>query len=174
MSGVWLRPASLGDVLAVARAMRAWDRREIFACRWDDDAEAFARGLFALCDTQGAVWAAGRAGPAGRDSAVAIVGGVEQWPGCWSALAFATDEFEDIAFGLTRRVRREIIPWMVRAGARRVECRSHAGHLKAHRWLAALGARCEARHAEAGRDGADFLTFAWRREDVCRTVEAAE
>lgn len=149
----------MDEVLAVAGAMRDWDRCEIFACRWDDDAAEFGRGVFELCAAQGACWAAGR-----RDMPAAIVGAVEQWPGCWSALAFATDEFEEIALGLTRKVRAEIVPWMVRAGARRVECRSHAGHVQAHRWLRMLGARCEGRHAGAGRDGADFLTFAWRRE----------
>ncbi len=168
MSRVWLRPAAHAEVRAVAEAMRVWDRREIFACRWDDDAGAFADSVYALCEAQGRCWAAG------LDAPVAIIGGVEQWPGCWSALAFGTDEFETIGLGLTRKVRAEVIPWMLRAGARRVECRSHAGHRQAHRWLRLLGARCEGRHAEAGRDGADFLTFAWRREDVCRTTETAE
>ena len=153
-------PPSYGDVLFVAQRMRAWDRREIFACRWDDDPEALAQDTVRAL-ARGLAWCAHL-----EQTPVAVVGAVPCWPGVWQVAAFATDAFPRVALPLTRFIRCTLIPTLYEMGAHRAECRSLEGHMAAHRWLMALGARREAVHPEYGRAGETFVTFAWSRDDV--------
>ena len=152
-------PPSYRDVRYVAERMRQWDRREIFACRWDDDAEALAQ------DTVRAL-ACGYGYCTSLDQPVAVFGAAECWPGVWQVAAFATDEWPRVALGVTRFIRRTLIATLYERGAHRAECRSMEGHHWAHRWLLALGAQREAVHPGYGRAGETFVTFAWSRDDV--------
>lgn len=149
-----LAKANLLDVLYVARNMREWDRREIFATRWNDDPDALTVEIVSRC---GPCWWV-----AGTERAIAVIGATEIWPGVWSAGMFATDEFPKIGLSLTRWVRKSMIPLLRSEGMHRAECRSMAGHEVAHRWLALLGAEMESRVPNYGKGGEDFFTFAWR------------
>lgn len=141
---------NLLDVLFITRHLREKDRRELFATRWDDDADRLAMDVMRWGENW---WVAGD----GR--AIAVVGATETWPGVWSAGMFATDEFPRIGLSLTRAVRRRIIPHVVSQGAKRIECRSIEGHDIAHRWLASLGFAKEAEHKRYGKGGETFFTF---------------
>ena len=164
MSEIWIETPTARAVGTVAARMRLWDRREIFATRWDDDAERFAADL---CRgfTHGMGFVAGRG-----CLPIAVFGGIEAWPGLWQVIAFATDEFPLIGAAVTRFIQAEVLPNGIARGAHRAECKSLLGHSQAHRWLEVLGARREAEHPGFGRNGETFITYAWRRDDVRQPV----
>lgn len=152
-----LLPLTVPLVTSVARHMRAMDRAEILATRWDDDVADVARE----CATFS------RFGQVAADDVgepIAAVGGIEMWPGCWSVWMFSTDAWPRVALSVTRFVRRTLIPAIRATGATRAECRSIDGHHVAHRWLESLGAYREAAHPGYGRGGETFITFAWAPE----------
>ncbi len=160
MADEWIRPLSFDAATYVALNMRAADAREIFACRWEEDPAALALELTAAVGACGCAWTAGRERP------VAVCGAVELWPGRWSAMMFATDEWPTVARPVTRFVREEAMPLLVGLGCRRCEVRSMATHHAAHRWLVHLGARAEGVHAHEGRNNEAFITYAWTRSHV--------
>lgn len=160
----WIESPTAGAVGAVAMRMRLWDRREIFATRWDDDAGRFAQEI---CRA----FAHGMGFVAGRGCLpIAVFGGAELWPGLWQVIAFATDEFPLIGAAVTRFIRTDVLPRGIARGAHRAECKSLAEHSDAHRWLEALGARREAEHPGFGRNGETFVTYAWRPDDVRKSL----
>jgi hypothetical protein len=147
---VRIEPARLDVVARIAENMREWDRREIYATRWDESPLALAADCLRV---SGLAWTA--------DDIVAI-GAMPAWPGVWSVWMFATPEFPRIGLPLTRWAKREMIPAVARAGAHRAQCQSMAGHTEAHRWLETLGARIEGGPLVGyGRCREDFYTFVW-------------
>jgi hypothetical protein len=158
---VWsdrIRPLELSAVTAIARSMRAADRREIFACRFREDPDELAAQVLAVATCGFVAWS-----PA---QPVAVVAAVEAWPGFWRVAMFATDQWPRVAASTTRAVRRAMIPALLVAGGRRAECCSDAEHQDAHRWLVRLGFVPEARLWSYGKRGEDFILFAWRAENV--------
>lgn len=148
---------NLEDIEHIARNMRASDRREVYGMRRNESPASLAFDTWLLLDH-------GRGHIACHDSVPAIVCGViEVWPGVWQAMAFGTDAFERAAPAATRYILREIKPWLIEQGCHRLECFSHVEHTKAHRWLVFLGATCEGSMKAFGRDGSDYLRFAWTR-----------
>ena len=149
---------SLLDVLYVTRNLREWDRRELFATRFDDDPDRLAMDVMGWGPVG---WVAGGVVD-GREKASAVVGATELWPGMWSVGMFATDDFPKIGLGLTRFVKRRMIPLIVQQGIRRGECKSIEGHTEAHRWLEVLGARRDGAALRGyGKGGEPFYTYAW-------------
>lgn len=154
-----LEPPTFDTTLYVAERMREWDRREIFAARWNDDPFPLA----AECQLYGSfTWIAS------LDRPIAFIGAAPIHPGVWSVLMFATDEFRKIRLSLTKHVKRVMIPALVEVGAHRAECHSMEGHDEAHAWLELLGAEREGVRPRFGKNGEDFVCFSWRRENVRR------
>lgn len=153
----WRRTINHMDILSIVTGMREWDRREVYACRWDDDPLTLAHQL-AMSGDFG--WVIGQERP------IAGVGAVPLWPGVWSAWMIATDEWPAVALPVTRFVRRAMIPALLRDGAHRVECDSMVGHDVAHAWLRVLGAVQEGPPRHRGRNREPFITFIWTREGV--------
>jgi hypothetical protein len=152
-----LKSANFLDVLQVASNMREWDRREIYATRWNEDPSELVQDCMA----------SGRfAWTAGLDRPIAAIGATPMHPTLWGVWMFATDNFHQISISLTKFVRRVMMPALVDAGALRAECRSMEGHESAQRWLKVLGARDEGLIPEYGKGGEDFRLFAWRKQDV--------
>jgi RimJ/RimL family protein N-acetyltransferase len=151
---MWLHKAhdDPAGVHHVAHNMREWDRREIFATRFDDDSSALAD--IALASTR-VSWVAG------IDAPIAAFGCSPMWPGVWSMWLFATDDFRHIGFPVTKLIVRSIVPMLFEAGAHRLEARSMEGHEDAQRWLEVIGAQREATLHGYGRDGQDFHVFTW-------------
>lgn len=142
------------DLLYVADNMREWDRREVFATRWDDDASG-------LCD---AIIAGGEFGwVAGQDLPVAAFGAIPTWQGNWQVWMFATDRWPEVALGVTRFIKKVMIPALEESGCHRAECRSMEGHDVAHRWLESLGADKESELPHYGRNGETFYLYRWTR-----------
>ncbi len=141
-------------ILPVAEAMREWDRREIFATRWDDDPAAMANDAALMGQRFG--WISGL-----DDCPIAAFGCFELWPGVFSMWLFATDNFQHIRFSMTKLIVRHIVPMLWEAGAHRLECRSMEGHVDAQAWLNLIGAKREGQQNGYGRGGENFLCYAW-------------
>lgn len=150
-----LASPSLLDVLYITHHMREWDRRELFATRWDEDPDHLAMDVMQRWGEH--CWVAGE-----DRQAIAVIGAMQTWPGMWSVGMFATDDFPRIGLPLTRWVRQVMIPHIVQQGVRRGECKSMEGHTMAHRWLELLGAKREGEPLKNyGKNGETFHTYVW-------------
>lgn len=160
-----LGPLQLGPIVYVVQNMRAADREEIFATRHGDCLDTLASDVFQHWGSVG--WVAWH-----DHLPVAAFGATSLWPGSWMAWLFATDNFGQVGFEVTRHIRRVMIPSLVDRGASRCEARSIISHTEAHRWLrSSLGATEEARLRRYGRNGEDFLVFRWDRPEHVRQFE---
>jgi hypothetical protein len=143
-------------VLPVAQNMREWDRREIFATRFDNDPAALAANALQLGPI---AWVSGLG-----DTPIAAFGCAQMWPGMFSMWLFATDDFGRIGISMTKLIVRSIVPMLFEAGAHRLEARSMEGHDDAQRWLEVIGAKREGGPLKSfGRNGEDFHTYTWER-----------
>lgn len=158
-------PVNYSDALFVAANMREWDRKEIYATRWNDDPSDIATDCCYMGDFG---WVACEPEP------IAVVGAGPMHPGVWGVHMFATDNFSKIAISLTKFVRRVIIPSLAATGAHRAECKSMEGHEDAQKWLEFLGAERESTLAEYGRNGEDFHIYTWRKHNVFRRSQHPE
>ena len=143
------------DLLFVADRMREWDRREVFATQWDDDAAKLVSNILAGGEFG---WVAGVDG-----LPVAAFGAIPVWNGVWQVWMFATDDWPKVALGVTRFIKKVMIPALEEVGCHRAECRSMDGHDVAHRWLECLGAHKESELPHFGRDGQTFYLYCWTR-----------
>lgn len=150
-----LAVADRPTLLYVAERMREWDRREIYATRWTEGPSALADSLLA---PHNIAWIAGIEEP------IAALGAYPAWPGVWSVWMFATDNFPQIGYPLTKFIKKRMIPTLA-SHAHRAECRSIEGHEAAHRWLENLGAEREATLRGFGRNGETFHLYRWLRTD---------
>lgn len=132
--------------------LREWDRREIFATRWDDDEAAFVDDFLSR-PAMGHIF--------GLERPIGVIGARPLWPGAWAAFMFATDEFAKVGKGLTKRAIRRIIPGVVRAGCHYATAASLEGHLEAHAWIRALGGRPRTILNHYGRNRENFVLFEW-------------
>lgn len=147
-----------GDLLYVARNMREWDKREIYATRATDDPNAIVDTILHLGGKF--AWLAGAEKP------IAAFGAFCLWPGAWTVWCFGTDDFGQIGKDLTRFLVRRIMPALAEQGAHRAECRSIEGHTEAHEWLERMGAVREATLLDFGRNRETFHVYAWRQTDA--------
>lgn len=158
MSAVIIRPLEEATVRHVAVRMRADDRREIAACVARFDPAEIAARVTALSRFGGvAVTDAG--------APAAVVCAAELHPGVYQAAMFATDDWPCVALGLTRWIRRTMVPAMRSVGGHRAECRSIIDHRVAHRWLESLGFVREAVLPDFGSGREAFVQYAWRLSD---------
>lgn len=157
-------PVTYDEALFVAKNMREWDKKEIYATRWNDDPSDVA---------QDCVWLGEFGWIASDPEPIAVIGAGPCHPGVWNVHMFATDNFSKIAISLTKFVKRVIIPSLAASGAHRVECKSMDGHEDAQRWLEFLGAQRESTLPEYGREAEDFHLYVWRRDNVPIAAVAA-
>lgn len=98
----------------------------------------------------------------------AVLGVWPTWPGVGAAQLVATDAFPEIAIGLARYVRHELIPHMLAIGLRRVEARARKEPRQNWRWMEIAGARFEGECRMLGKDGQTYLQYAWiEGEGIC-------
>lgn len=152
-----IRPISYAAVSYLAHNMRDEDAREIFNTLNHDDPDKLARETCLAT-------ALGKAGVAfrnGRPTGIAGVSPIRS--GVWAAWAFGTVEWSLGIMDLTRFIKRDLRDYLERQGAHRLQCESRFDHVTAHRWLEMLGARREGVLHGYGRDGSDFIQFAWTK-----------
>lgn len=150
-----IRRATAADIRAVALDMRPGDFEE-----WSATSDVSTRSLLAhnLVARYG-----GRSDVlvgCADNVPVCIGGAIEVWPGVASLMFFANDQFPRIGRGMTRWIRRELLPRYLRAGVHRIQAISIDNHTEAHAWLRVLGLQPEALFSAFGRNGEDFIQFA--------------
>lgn len=151
-----IEKASVDDIVAVAMAMRERDFDEFRAVNFVETRQDLAAALAFKCMTCAEDVLCASAG----DAPIAIGGFILSRPNVISLMFFATDAFPTIALGLTRFVRREMIPRYTKAGVHRFEALSIDGHRQAQKWLRALGLEPESGPLRGfGKNGESFLQF---------------
>jgi hypothetical protein len=149
--------ARFDDVLRVAETMRAADRREVFATRWDEDAVRLAAEAV---NYSSFAWVARY-----RGEPAAAFGAFEESPHVFNVWMFATDRWRKVASTVTRHIEAVAIPALLAAGANRAHCKSIDGYATAHAWLRRLGAARESVQPGIGKNGEAFHVFAWYRNE---------
>lgn len=150
----------LEAITHVCRNLRVLDREEIFATRFDDDAERLAveiwqaRNALMYCafDPYGIPFALGGAMP--------------MWRGVWSLWMFGTDTIQHHGLQLTRHVKTAILPAVMADGFHRGEARSLATHKQAHAWIESCGGELECVQRGLGKNGEDFHLYRWGESHV--------
>ena len=175
MSLVELVPAAYGDVVFIARRMRALDAEEILPLIHTGKPEDLASGTIAV---------GGLATVALSDGVpVAAYGAYLGRPQYWTVWMFATDRWAEVALSVTRDIRRNMMPAMLNGDAVRADCWSMEGHDAAHRWLELLGAVREATVEDYGPTRKSFHCYSWTRSRlerdgdfnyVCRTIRSSQ
>lgn len=143
-------------LLHICRNLRACDRAELFAQRFEDDAEAFA-GELALAIPR-AIFAMALLADDGEPVAFVVL--FLAAPGLASVSLLATGRFAEIGRPAHRFLRR-VVRDRVFQTLRRVECRALAANHATRRWLRKLGFREERRLKLYGKAGEDFVQLAW-------------
>jgi len=152
-----LFPLSLESVRHVAHHLRDQDWREIRATRPFHSPDRIAHDVtrFSLI---------GRVAATDDGRPAAAIGAAPIFPGVLAVWMFATDDWPRVAVALTRWVRRQMMPDLLRLG-HRAECRSLASHVVAHRWLESFGFVREAVLKDFGAHLETFHLYAWRLSD---------
>ncbi len=149
-------PVDRAPLLWIVHGLRERDRREVFACRFDDDAMQLAEDILAA--QARAVLSAIVEAPDGEP--VAYFGAYLRTPSCVECAAIATDRWPDIVLLLTKWIHRTGLPVLAGAGVRRAEARALIDHVDAQAWMLSLGARIECRIPGFGRNGEEFVQLA--------------
>jgi hypothetical protein len=147
----------IGALEYIALHLRDRDRREVHGVRWDDDPIQLAHQTATILHE-------GRGHIVEHDGRpAAVIGVCEVHPGVWQGLAFGTDDFARCIPRLTKLARVDLQAYIVERGGHRLEVFSRFDHEDSHRWLVYLGAEREGVMRCYGKDGADFVRFAWTR-----------
>lgn len=96
---------------------------------------------------------------------VACLGAYPMTPTCASVWAFGTPGWRRVVLGMTRHVKRTMIPTLLKIGCHRAECRALTARQDTYKWLVALGAVPEAVLSEFGTRREDFTLFAWHADE---------
>jgi hypothetical protein len=148
-------PAAHNDALHVAKNMREWDAREIYATMWEDSPEWLV-GYCMAHPSHGFV--------CGDSEPIAVIGAVPLWPNVFSMYMFATDKFHNISLPLTKWAKRVYFPALKDIGVARLQCHTMEGHVEAQKWLEFLGGSRESTHLSYGRNGETFHLYSWIRK----------
>lgn len=152
--------ATIGDIFDVAMRMRERDYEEIVCTTYAKDRYELADILARSWSQSPATYVFGTE-ELGRIACLTLTA---ERPGVWNLGLFATDKLESIGKSLTKHVIRDIIPLLDKAEAHRVEAQSIVGYEEVHNWLQFFGLRKESVLKKYGRNGEDFVNFAWTRE----------
>lgn len=150
-----LERLNYNDLYTVAENMREWDKREIYATRWNDDPSELANDAMSSYEFG---WLAFL-----EERPIAAIGAMPIHPKVWGVWMFATDEFPKIGLGLSRFVVRRIKPALQEV-AHRAECKSMEGHVEAQKWLEFIGFRRESTLPGYGREGESFHVYSWVKQ----------
>lgn len=155
---VSIQPACLRDATWIAANARHQDRREIECAPLP--AATMTEAVYGLlCGSDGHAFIA----YADADEPVAVIGVVRLSPWYGSAWAFGTAKTRRVIPALTRWGVETWKPRLIADGYRRVEVRTIADHDLSHRWLERLGFVREGVCSGYGRDGQDFVQYAYVR-----------
>lgn len=144
------------EITYVCLHLREKSKEDIFGAAFDDLDEF----RHAMVNTPGHKWVGYHAGlPA------AIFGAHPIHKGVWGLFGFGTDAWQKIWRPVTRVAREELISTFEAVGAHRAHCVSPAHHTDTHAWLKLLGATVETPMPKYGKDGQDYVMFAWIKDN---------
>tara|TARA_R110001599_G_scaffold309065_1_gene515986 strand:- start:169 stop:762 length:594 start_codon:yes stop_codon:yes gene_type:complete len=157
-------PANVRDVSYIAGNLRACDRQEIF-CQLPAGSSASDIGF--ICTRPGTSFIAYLDGKPvmvfGFDPITLAGNALNAW-------AFGTRDSRHVVRHVTGWVKDNLLREWLCNGITRIEARSLAQHRSAHRWLKAIGAVEEGPIGGLGRDGENFILFAWHRSRLKPTL----
>ncbi len=145
------RRALAQEIDTLALRLRAEDLSELRATAFDDDPASLMQPFNAPQALQQGFFVDGQP--------VAVWAAVEQHPGLFMLGFVASAQWQAIAKPASRYIKQQIKPRLFELGMRKGVALSHADHRIAHRWMAWLGMREEARFVGHGKNGEDFLLF---------------
>lgn len=152
-------PATPSDIARVALNMRDRDLAELSAMSYVNGRAEAAEVLVERYTGRSGVECA-------KLNGVPVAIGSMLWtrPGVVSLLFYATDAFPKVAVGLTRYIRNG--PMREAKGrAHRIECFSLSSYTEMRQWVEGFGLRPEATLRQFGRNGEDFIVYAWLRDE---------
>lgn len=163
---IW-QQANIGSIYDIAMHMRERDYEECCALSYADNRKDLATDIaksWSSCDTT-LVCGTKEVG------AIAAFTYMPMRNGVWSIGLIATDNFKLIHLSLTKLIIKSIIPALDNAGAHRVEAQSIAGYTTVHNWLKFLGLKEESVLKNFGKNGEDFLNFAYASDPQSKNSE---
>jgi hypothetical protein len=92
------------------------------------------------------------------DKPVAAFGGSEIHKGVWQMFLTATKDFPQVALGLTRFAKRQLVP-NLGTSAHRLQCDLHEKHAFVHRWVETFGATRESVKKHYASDGSNYFHY---------------
>lgn len=141
----------------VALHMRDRDFDEFSAVSYASSREELAADITARYDGRGDVMVADVDG-----EPICVGATIMARPNVVTLLFFATDRFPEIALPITRFIKRQLFPRLVKAGVHRIEAVSMSGYEHAQNWLRTLGLQQETSEMQGyGKNGEAFIQFAW-------------
>lgn len=146
------------EILHVCRNMRAASAEEMYACKAHSNPDIIANELY---DRPGLKWVGYH-----DKKPAALIGAFPLYPGVWGMFGLGTDDWQKIWRPITVAARRVMIPSVEVLGAHRMSCTSPIAHTETHKWLKFLGAEQEAVLRGYGKNGEDFVLFAWIKEKI--------
>jgi len=155
---IW-EEATVGSVYNVALNMRQRDYEEIVALTFCENRRELAEQLARTWTEHKTTIVCGTK----EHGAIAAFTYIPMRKGVWNLGLFATDNFQKIHLSLTKLIINSIIPILDKAKAHRVEAQSINGYEVVHNWLKFLGLNEESVLKSYGRNGEDFINFAWVR-----------
>jgi hypothetical protein len=139
--------------------LRPDDEEELTAVRGEGfDRMKCALQLCQLVQMQGSGWIFWRPD---TGAPVAVLGSYAMTPTCAGCWAFGTTGWPFVVRGVTRHIRKVMVPTLLKAGFHRAECRALARREDTKIWLTSLGWKAEAALSEFGVRHEDFTLFAW-------------
>jgi hypothetical protein len=149
--------ATAEQIYQVGAAMRDRDYAEFSAMSHVADREMAAQGLVDRYAGLSSV----RCAMMDDGTPVGIGGPLWLRPNVATLLFYATDDFTKLVHPLTRYMRHTLMPSVKAEGAHRIECMSLATYTEMQTWVELFGLRPEARLRAYGRNGEDFISYAW-------------
>jgi len=153
--------ATIGDIYDVAQRMRERDYKEIVCTTHAQDRIELSDHIARTWSQSPWTYVFGTK----EEGRIACLTLTSMRPGVWNVGLFATDKLEIIGKPLTKHVIKAIIPMIFEIGAHRVEAQSIVGYEEVHEWLRFLALKPESMLYGYGKNGENFINFAWVRKN---------
>jgi hypothetical protein len=96
------------------------------------------------------------------DTPVCVGGTVQARPNVITLLFFATDDFPKIGLGITRYIRKQLFPRLIKAGVHRIEAVAMTDYAETRAWLRTIGLEAETGPLLGyGKNGEPFVQYSW-------------
>ncbi len=161
-----IKPANYADILTILHQARAADKTEILATEFDEDLERIAHKYANYCDF-GIIFY-------GLDGTpIAFLAGATLWPHMVQIGFAATQRWGEIAFGVSRFLRRMRDLWLEEREIRQLFCFALEESKANNAWLHWLGFTEKCHLPQMGKNAEDFLFLTYQRKETqCLTPKS--